>query len=123
MSYSTNFSLSSSAQIETALCRRLEQIRLSRNITQAQLAEEAGVSTRTVRRLEKGEGVSLDTFIRVMMALRIQHHLEGFLPDPSVRPVERAGLQARERRRARPTATDVDSSVWTWGDEESEDDK
>jgi putative transcriptional regulator len=73
MAYIIDFAIATSDQIETALCKRLQSIRLSRNMTQQQLAEEAGVSNRTIRRLEKGQGVSLDTFIRVLSALRIQH--------------------------------------------------
>ena len=34
--------------------RRLAQIRLSRNLTQAELAQRAGVSKRTLERLEMG---------------------------------------------------------------------
>lgn len=60
MSYNIDFTTATSDQIEAALGKRLESIRLSRNIAQQQLAEEAGVSTRTIRRLEKGQGVSLD---------------------------------------------------------------
>ena len=71
MSYKIDFSVATSHQIEATLCKRLESIRLSRNITQTQLAEEAGVSPRTIGRLEKGQGVSMDTFIRIMMALSI----------------------------------------------------
>ena len=117
MSYKIDFSVAASDQIEVELCRRLETIRLSRNVTQEQLARQAGVSTRTIGRLEKGEGVSLDTFIRVMTALRIQQNLEALLPDPSVRPIERIGLGARERKRARPAPSSDKRSAWSWGDE------
>jgi len=79
MAYKIDFSVATSDQIEAALCKRLESIRLSRNTTQTQLAEEAGVSPRTIGRLEKGEGVSMDTFIRVMTALGIQNSLEAIL--------------------------------------------
>jgi transcriptional regulator with XRE-family HTH domain len=115
-----DFTLATSKQIEAVLCRRLERIRLSRNITQEQLAKEAGVSVRTVGRLEKGEGVSLDTFIRVMVALRIQHSLEALLPDPEVRPIERVGLRTAERKRARGKPHREDTNAWAWGDGEEE---
>jgi len=46
MSYEIDFSVATSDQLEAALCKRLENIRLSRNITQIQLADEAGVSPR-----------------------------------------------------------------------------
>ncbi len=121
MSYNIEFSVTTSNQIEAALCKRLESIRLSRNITQAQLAGEAGVSPRTIGRLEKGQGVSLDTFIRVMKALGVQQSLEALLPDPTVRPIERVGMGARERKRARPAKTGDEHETWSWGAGEDND--
>jgi len=115
MQYKIDFHTASSEQIEAALCDRLEQIRLSRNITQQKLADEAGVSLRTIVRLVQGEGVSMDTFIRVLIALGIQDNLETLLPDPSVRPVERVGL-GKERKRARPRPADEKPAQWAWGD-------
>ncbi len=120
MSYNIDFSITTSDQIEAVLCKRIESIRLSRNITQEQLADEAGVSIRTIGRLEKGQGVSMDTFIRVMIALRIQQNLEALLPDPTVRPIERIGLDAGERKRARPTKSKNELPTWSWGDEEDD---
>jgi len=120
MSYNIEFSVATSDQIEAALCKRLESIRLSRNITQAQLAEEAGVSPRTIGRLEKGQGVSVDTFIRIMIALGIQQSLEALLPDPTVRPIERVGIGAGERKRARPSQTSNERPTWSWGDGEDD---
>jgi putative transcriptional regulator len=121
MAYKIDFSVATSDQIEGALCKRLESIRLSRNITQAQLAEEAGVSVRTIGRLEKGQGVSMDTFIRIMMALSIQQNLETLLPDPAVRPIERVGMSAGERKRARPAKSTDELPAWSWGDGENDD--
>jgi len=120
MSYNIEFSVATSDQIEAALCKRLESIRLSRNITQAQLAEEAGVSPRTIGRLEKGQGVSVDTFIRIMIALGIQQSLEALLPDPTVRPIERVGIGAGERKRARPTQYSNERPTWSWSDGEDD---
>ena len=123
MAYKIDFTLSTSAQIEAALCRRLEQIRLARNLTQQQLAGEAGVSLRTIGRLEKGEGVSLDTFIRVLVALGIQNNLQGLLPDPTVRPIERVDGRRGERKRARPAPADRERTAWSWGDGEDDDER
>jgi putative transcriptional regulator len=120
MAYKLDFSVATSSQIEAALCRRLESIRLSRNMTQAQLAGEAGVSLRTIGRLEKGEGVSLDTFVRVLAALGVQSSLEALLPDPSVRPIERVGIGGKERKRARPANASSERQKWSWGDGEDD---
>jgi putative transcriptional regulator len=121
MAYNIEFSMATSDQIEAVLCKRLESIRLSRNITQAQLAEKAGVSPRTIGRFEKGQGVSVDTFIRIMMALGIQQNLEALLPDPTVRPIERVGIGGGERKRARPAQYSDEHPTWTWGDGEDDD--
>jgi len=117
MSYNIDFSLASSIQIEKAVCQRLEKVRLSRNITQKQLAEEAGVSRRTIGRMEKGEGVSLNTFIRVMSALDIVQNLEILLPDPSLQPVKLINKTQKQRYRARPRSIILSKSDWGWGDE------
>ncbi len=121
MSYKIDFSVATSDQIEAALCKRLENIRLSRNITQIQLADEAGVSPRTIGRLEKGQGVSVDTFLRVMTALGIQQNLEALLPDPTVRPIERVDTGGLERKRARPGLSGDRGATWSWGDGEGKD--
>lgn len=120
MAYKIDFTVATSDQIEAALCKRLENIRLSRNTTQIQLAGQAGVSPRTIGRLEKGQGVSLDTFIRVLMALGIQQNLEALLPDPTVRPIERVGIGGSERKRARPGLTSNEPATWSWGDGEDD---
>lgn len=122
MSYKIDFDAAASDQIESALCARLEQIRLSRNITQRALAKEAGVSPRTINRMASGEGISLDTFIRILSALRIQQNLSALLPDPSVRPIERVALEGRERQRARPKGRTGAFGAWTWGDGDEQDD-
>jgi transcriptional regulator with XRE-family HTH domain len=119
MAYKIDFSIANSDQIESALTERLENIRLERNITQAQLAQEAGVTLRTIRRLEKGQGVSCDTFIRVLIALRLQQNLQILLPDPAIRPIERIRTGG-ERQRARPARPKKEGSAWTWGDEDSQ---
>ena len=110
--------MTSSGDVAAALCRRLEEIRLSKNISQTAIAKEAGVSRSTMTRIADGQSISLDSFIRVMQALGLADHLEALLPDPDVRPVERVRQEGRQRRRAsgkRKTA-----QPWTWGDEEND---
>ena len=123
MSYEVDITLATSEQIEAALCQRLMRIRLARNTTQQQLATEAGVAPRTIGRLEKGEGVSLDTFIRVLKALGIQQSLETLLPDPTIRPMDRIGSGPKERRRARPGPVKQKHPAWSWGDGEDADEQ
>lgn len=112
-----DFSIATSEQIEEFLCGQLKKIRLSRNFTQTQLAKESGVAIGTIRRLEEGKTVSVNTFIRVLLALDLQQNLETLLPDPTIRPIERVNTGGSERKRARPKQSDPDHSNWVWGDE------
>ncbi len=112
-----DFSIATSEQIEDFLSGQLNKIRLTRNFTQAQLAKESGVAIRTIRRFENGQTVTLNTFIRLLMALDLQSNLATLLPDPSIRPIERVNSGGHERQRARPAASDSEDSTWSWGDE------
>jgi transcriptional regulator with XRE-family HTH domain len=108
--------------VEAEIGRRLEALRLGANVTQAQLAEQAGVSRRTITRLENGGGVSLDTLIRVMRALGLENRLEALLPDAAVQPIDRVRSQGKRRQRARPPRTpsvsaSPSASAWTWADD------
>lgn len=115
MSHNTDFTTSSSTAIATALCQRLERIRLSKNISQTKLAHEAGVSRSTLTRIAVGQSISLDSFIRVAKALGLADHLAALLPDPQLRPVELARQTGQHRRRAsNPRKT---TQPWSWGDE------
>lgn len=118
MAEDIDFSVATSRQIESALCGKLERIRLARNLTQARLADMAGVSLRTIGRLESGQGVSLDTFIRVLTALHIQENLATLLPDPSIRPMERILPGGTERKRARSRRPARQDSTWSWNNKE-----
>ena len=112
-----NFDISTTLpeDIETLLGHQIERSRLASNVTQAQLAAEAGVSRRTITRLENGEGVSLDTFIRVLTALGLVQRIADLLPDPSVSPIQRVRGKGRTRKRARPKANPA-PSPWSWED-------
>ena len=116
MNHKIDFSTSSSTAIAAALCKRLEAIRLSKNINQAELARQAGVSRSTMTRIADGQSISLDSFIRVIKALGLADHLATLLPDPEVRPVELARREGQHRRRA--SSKHKPAEPWSWGDEE-----
>lgn len=97
--------------------KKLERLRLSRNITQSELAQDAGVSLRTLRRLESGEGVTLDSFIRILTALKLQQNMDMLIPNPRIRPIERIRTGGRERQRSRSVKTVKSGKKWQWGNE------
>lgn len=84
------------------LGRRMAAFRIRCNWTQAQLAEQAGVSKGTVEHIERGDSVQVLNLIKV---LRVCGMLEAFLaifPDDSPSPMQilRMGeVKARKRVR------------------------
>jgi len=96
---------------------RLARTRLERNLTQAQLAGIAGISKRTLERLESGAAATqLTSFIRACRSLGLLERLDLFLPIPKVSPVEQLKLQGRKRKRASGSKIEKASSKkWSWG--------
>ena len=108
-----------SETIEREICKKLERIRLLKNISQAKLAEAAGVSRRTISRMENGGGISFDTFIRVMQVLNLTDHLMAMLPSSEIRPIERVGRNGKgERKNASSPRTPKTTKKWEWGSEQ-----
>jgi len=94
---------------------KLERLRLSRNVTQTDLARDAGISERTLRRLESGDGATLDSLVRVLLALKIPQNLDLLVPDPKIRPIERARAGGTERQRSRSAKSSQPTKQWQWG--------
>jgi transcriptional regulator with XRE-family HTH domain len=101
---------------------RLKRLRLERNLTQAELAREAGVSKITVERLEAGQAAKLQTLIRVLRVLGLLEALNPLLPEPMPSPIETVRLRGKTRQRASGARRNPDSSPrrggkWSWGDQ------
>lgn len=99
---------------------RLAELRLARNLTQAEVAEEAGISKRTLERLEAGETATrLTTFLRVCRVLGLEDRLAQLLPEPVASPVAQLKLQRQTRKRASGSSDTDDTAKptgWTWDD-------
>jgi transcriptional regulator with XRE-family HTH domain len=100
------------------LGERLAGARLERNLTQAALAEEAGVAKRTVERLESGQAATqLSGFVRVCRALGLLERLDALVPEGTASPIAQLKLQGRKRQRATGRkASAAAAKKWTWGD-------
>ena len=97
---------------------RLAGLRLARNLTQQQLAEQAGLGLRTVQRLELGAAATqLSGFIRVCRVLELVENLETFIPQPAVSPMAQLQQAGRKRQRATGKKTAPGGArKWTWGE-------
>lgn len=105
---------------------RLARTRLDRNLTQAALARQAGISKRTLERLEAGSvATQLSSLIRVCRTLGVLDRFDLLLPEPEPSPIAQLKLRGRIRRRAAPSGSAIpanrksnpDVKPWRWGDE------
>ncbi|MBL9121810.1 MAG: helix-turn-helix transcriptional regulator [Phycisphaerae bacterium] len=121
----TSPSPSSEAAVLRLLGERLSQYRLRRNLSQEALAQEAGVSERTLVRLEQGESTQLANLARVLRALGLLASLGDLVPPVPPSPLEQLRTQSKVRRRAARRVkraksdgpAEGGSPPWTWGDE------
>jgi len=114
--------LTTDAAVLGELGERLSRTRLERNLTQRELAAEAGVERKAIQRLEAGESVTLLSLIRILRALGLLEVLDGLVPEPTPSPIELLSLQGRRRRRAsgaraRGSGRRSQPGTWRWGDE------
>lgn len=110
------------------LGERAERYRIDANLTQAELAREAGISKRTVERIEAGKGCELAMLIRILRVLKLIEGLNAALPELPPSPLALLRLKGKERRRVSRSrspstspseepgaaSTSVGRKPWTW---------
>ena len=114
------------------LGERLASHRLDRGLTQAELAAQAGVSKRTVERIESGASAQVVSVIRVLRTLGLADRLDAVIPETGPSPMDLLKLRGKRRQRApgrrrrgddeAADASGVASDEpggrdWTWGDD------
>ena len=89
--------------IQCKIGEKLRSVRLKQNITQQALAEEAGVSLSSVKKIEKGEIGSFDSLLRVLRTLGKLDVLLPLVEEEQLSPseyyemVQKVGAHQRKR--------------------------
>jgi len=85
-------------------------------LTPEQLAEQAGISKRTLERLEAGAAATqLSLFLRVLRQLDLLERLELLLPEPQPSPLALLEQQKPTRQRASRRRVAKSATAWSWG--------
>jgi len=120
-----SMSMTTHSETDRAIARtigeRLQQHRLAKDLTQKELAEQSGVSRRTVINAENGERTTLATLISIMRALGLLDHIDRLIPEPVASPLEIVKQNRRTKKRASGKrgaesgpATGAGESDWEW---------
>ncbi|MCD4652961.1 helix-turn-helix domain-containing protein [bacterium] len=119
---------------------RLARHRIDFQLTQEVLAREAGVSKRTVERIESGATAQMSSIIRILRVLDLTEKLDDLIPEIGPRPMDLLKFQGKTRKRVSPRNSPKNSSrnsphnsgsnktsynpprettdQWTWGDDQ-----
>jgi len=102
------------------LGQRLRRTRLEANLSQAEVAEQAGVSRYTIGRIEEGDSVQLSNLFRVLRFLGLLDGLEELIPEAVTSPIDAVRRRGRRRRRASGSRSKGEAiprlEPWRWGD-------
>ena len=94
---------------------RLARRRINHGMTQAALSREAGVSKRTVERIEAGASAQMVSVVRVLRVLELLRNFDRLLPEETTRPMELLRQQKQARKRA--TSPVRPTTEWTWDED------
>ncbi len=101
------------------LGNRIQQYRISLNITQSELAQRCGLSLKTIARTEMGYDTKLSNLIKIMNEIGLIENLDILIPVPQ--PDYKAMFEEKPtRKRARPDKKKADDA-WIWGEDKEED--
>ncbi len=87
-------------QLLEEIGRRLRQLRISAQLTTAEVADRAGLARQTVENAERGLRPSLETMVRVLRAVGRTDLVDAFLPPVLPSPLDQLDI-GRPRRRVR----------------------
>jgi transcriptional regulator with XRE-family HTH domain len=101
------------------LGERFTRRRIGAGWTQAELADEAGVSKRTVERIEGGRSTDFVMLLRALRALKLLDVLDQLLPDSGPGPLALLKGHGRAPKRVRhspgaPAAASRPPAPWKW---------
>lgn len=94
-----NYNAMSDKAIAIQIGNFVKHQRIAQNKTQDVLAKAAGISRSTLSLLERGETVTLATFIQVLRVLDQLHFLEHFTIQEFVSPILLAKQEKYKRKR------------------------
>jgi transcriptional regulator with XRE-family HTH domain len=103
----SDFEFKTPEELQSELGRRLQRLRLSRNLDQRTIAEKAGITRAALQNLEAGRGSSVKTLVRTLKALNYLEGIEILAPEPTINPLallktKRLPERARRPRQPKP---------------------
>lgn len=97
------------------LGHKIKIYRITKELSQKDIADITGVSLRSISRLEQGESVQMDNLFKILLALDLGDNIEMLVPDQTKRPSYYLEKLEDKPKRVRKQTVKKD---FKWGDEE-----
>ena len=108
------------AQANDAIMRqigsKLKELRIEKNMKQAELADASGVSVFTISSVENGKTTSLLTIVQLLRALEHLDYLDSFFQEETVSPIAYAKLFKNNKKkiRVKTSNTEINKGDSEW---------
>lgn len=94
---------------------RIAGRRVELQLTQAAVAEQAGIAKRTLERMEAGQTSQLSTLVRVLRVLDATSGLDSLIPESGPSPMDLLKQKGKVRQRAAGRrAEEKLAKPWQW---------
>lgn len=104
--------------ILTEIGERIARNRLDLQLTQAEVADQAGVSKRTVERIEAGGSAQMTSMFRVLRVLNLLPGLDRMIPEVGPRPMDLLKRKGKLRQRASSSRRRAQvAESWSWDED------
>lgn len=97
------------------LGQRIKIYRIMKEMSQQDLEDKAGVSKRSISRLEQGESVQLENLFKILLALDLGENIDLLVPDEAKRPGFYLKKSESKNKRVRKK---TEKNNFKWGDEQ-----
>ncbi|MWN32282.1 MULTISPECIES: helix-turn-helix domain-containing protein [unclassified Gilliamella] len=100
--------------IVATLCRRIKMARIEKNLSQQELAKKSEIGIATIKRIEHGESITLQTLISVLRGLDELDQLNNLLAYNEV--IHNSSIEQPKRKRKQKTTKTEKVNVLTEND-------
>lgn len=99
------------------LGERIRDIRVAVPLTQKEMAQKAGVSPRTVERIENGENVKIENLLNILRVLGLLANADVLVPEQEIPPTVQLDRGKKRKRAGSRKTVNENEDEWRWGDE------
>ena len=95
---------------------KLKELRIEKNMKQAELADASGVSVFTISSVENGKTTSLLTIVQLLRALEHLDYLNSFFQEETISPIAYAKLLKNNKKkiRVKTSNTEINKGNLEW---------